>query len=196
MSLTPEQYQSLDNHELFGKAAAYHAAVQFTEHVENFGLPQTQVKAQTLIIDLARAFICSNITGKGLTLEKGKAMDFALKSLYKTIYNPNPVAWRVTHTIPFDALKGWTAGDEDYYKSYQHWAGDEYNYGDFGPREKKCAFACKKAPSPPPCGSQISSTKPSDCVLPPLPLPRCKSPDDVPERKHHQENDLRIWRRR
>lgn len=110
MSLSPEQWRRVNNHELVGKAAAYYvrylpfvnntclqritnlrsllcqAATEFTDYVESFGLPKTQVKAQSLMyvriameyqvnihsvlrsIDHARAFIDSNISKKGVRL--------------------------------------------------------------------------------------------------------------------------------
>ncbi|KLO11900.1 hypothetical protein SCHPADRAFT_905576 [Schizopora paradoxa] len=186
MSLNSDQYKEFRNHELLGKAAAYHAAVEFTDHVQCFGLPQTQVMAQNLIIDKARSFICCYINSKGLALETGKAMDYALKSLYKTIHNPNPVAWRITHTTPRNALQGWSAGDEDLYKGYERWTGDAYDYGDFGPtkgiRSRLIKTSTKLAG-----GDRFSYSKnynsfPPPPPTPPLPLLR-KNLVDAPAKK-------------
>ncbi|KLO06145.1 hypothetical protein SCHPADRAFT_910512 [Schizopora paradoxa] len=133
MAMAPDNWKHIQNHELLGLAAAYHAACQFTDYVYLHGLPKTQVLAQTLIINYARAFIKTHIETRALALEKSKANQFAMASLRKRIHNPNPEAWRVNHMTLGKAFENWTEPEDPYDDSYERWGGDEYNYGRFGP---------------------------------------------------------------
>ncbi|KLO04752.1 hypothetical protein SCHPADRAFT_896792 [Schizopora paradoxa] len=133
MTMSAFEYRQINNHELLGLAAAYHAACKFTDWVHiNNRLPQTHVHAQNKIISYARSFIKEQIQTKNLNLDLGRAEQFALASLYKRIYNPNPAAWRVEHMTLARAFENWREPEEQEVPEPQRWAADEYNYGRFG----------------------------------------------------------------
>ncbi|KLO04583.1 hypothetical protein SCHPADRAFT_947601 [Schizopora paradoxa] len=115
-----------------------------------------------MITDLARAFIKTQIETKALKLQRLRAEQFAMASLRKTIYNPNPEAWRVNHPTPAKALESWVEAEKPYNDKYERWRGDEYNYGRFGPDNyaNYRPAGDNKVPSAYPIGPPVIPAKP------------------------------------
>jgi len=112
MALSPDQQKEVKNNELFGNAAAYHAATAFTDHVEAKGLPESQAEAQKTIIGYAQDFIDNHVDNKGVGIEKEQALKMASESLQKTIDDPNPEAWRIKHDTSGKAFDTWASPEK------------------------------------------------------------------------------------
>jgi len=116
MSIGPDQHKDISNHELFGNAAAYHAAASFTDHCEKNGVPENTAEAQKLVLGYANDFVNTQIDSKDLKLDKEEAMKYAAQCLGPQMTSASPASWRMGHTPPTGrkAFDTWTSTAKEF----------------------------------------------------------------------------------
>jgi len=119
MTLSSDQQKEVKNHELFGNAAAYHAATAFTDHAEKNGTPENQSDAQNMILGYAKDFVDTQIDTKGLKLEKEQAMKYTA-TILQDRFNSNYDTWQMKYTTPNKAFDDWSSTEKQNGDSYNN----------------------------------------------------------------------------
>jgi len=130
MTLSSEQQKLVDNHDLFGSAAAFHAVNAYSDHCEKYGAPKDSSEASKIINGFASSFITKESADKEMAaVDSQQALHYATQTLSDQMANKSSDEW-VMKTAPSKTFDMWTQSVKT--ANPYLYDNDTYNFGNGG----------------------------------------------------------------